>query len=94
MMTTILYIHVHVQLHSLGHYSTYAIGGKGGKLLWKHEPGDFEVHPAYESTSPFVVSIHGRIVKSAQFLHVPFNLFLKFSLAYEAFTPQIYESPG
>ncbi len=39
----------------MGHYSTYAIEGKSGKLLWKHEPGDFETSPAYEHTSPFVV---------------------------------------
>uniref|UniRef100_A0A1X7TI01 Uncharacterized protein n=1 Tax=Amphimedon queenslandica TaxID=400682 RepID=A0A1X7TI01_AMPQE len=35
-------------LESLGHYCTYAVSGKTGELLWKHEPGDFEVHPAYD----------------------------------------------
>lgn len=45
-----------LQIRSLGHYSTYAIEGKSGTLLWKHEPGDFEIQPAYEYTSSFVVS--------------------------------------
>ncbi|XP_019851410.1 PREDICTED: uncharacterized protein LOC109581595 [Amphimedon queenslandica] len=38
----------HQKLESLGHYCTYAVSGKTGELLWKHEPGDFEVHPAYD----------------------------------------------
>ena len=29
------------------HYSTYALDGSTGDLRWKHEPGDFEVEPAY-----------------------------------------------
>ena len=29
------------------HYSTYALDGATGDLRWKHEPGDFEVDPAY-----------------------------------------------
>ena len=26
----------------LDHFSTYALSGKTGKIIWKHEAGDFE----------------------------------------------------
>ena len=29
------------------HYSTYGLDGATGEVRWKHEPGDFEVEPAY-----------------------------------------------
>ncbi|KAL5466741.1 hypothetical protein EMCRGX_G030890 [Ephydatia muelleri] len=37
-------------LDTLGHYSTFALEGRGGVVRWKHERGDFEVTPAYSLT--------------------------------------------
>lgn len=43
----------------MDHYSTYALDGATGDLRWKHEPGDFEVDPAYYLVCMYVRTYGG-----------------------------------
>lgn len=36
-----------LQLDSLGHYTVYALEGRGGEVRWHLTPKDFQFNPAY-----------------------------------------------
>ena len=41
-------IHVHyLQLDTLGHYTVYALEGRGGDVRWHLTPKDFHFNPAF-----------------------------------------------
>ena len=40
-----------LQLETAGHYTVYALEGRGGEVRWHHAPGDFQMHTAYQPVS-------------------------------------------
>lgn len=39
------------QLETAGHYTVYALEGRGGEVRWHHTPGDFQMPTAYQPVS-------------------------------------------
>ena len=40
-----------LQLDSLGHYTVYALEGRGGEVRWHLTPKDFQFNPAFSPVS-------------------------------------------
>ena len=38
---------LHIQLDTLGHYTVYALEGRGGEVRWHLTPKDFHFNPAF-----------------------------------------------
>ena len=43
--------HIPVQLQMVGHFTVYALEGRGGEVRWHHTPRDFQVTSAYPTVS-------------------------------------------
>ena len=55
-----LFVCVHnAQLQLLGHFTVYALEGRGGEVRWHHTPQDFQMQTAYPTVSQQLVVHEG-----------------------------------
>ena len=45
---------LYMQLQLVGHFTVYALEGRGGEVRWHHTPQDFQMNAAYPTVSHYM----------------------------------------